>query len=163
MAESLEDKIEKTCVAEKKHSDWYYVNKEILVGNITAAIGGFAAGLASSYITDSKEGLSIAGTVGTALGFQAGYVFCAHIDRKNDYKRRIDFWKYIVKFNAIVNIIGGVFGHTAHTAGIYWLQHVNISPAWAAVIAHFPAIIVGSGVSNIVGYLTGMIKTAQRS
>lgn len=155
MTGSLEEKIKNT---EHEHSDFYYVNKEMLAGNITAAIGGYVFGLGFSYLTDSKEYLSIAGTIGTAVGFQIGYIICADKDRKNDYAKRIEFWKYIIKFNAIVNVIGGIFGHTAQTAGIYGLQYANISPGWATVIAHFPAIIVGTTASNITGYLTGMIK-----
>ena len=150
MNDSLEEKV-------TKHSDAFYANKEILVGNITATFGGFAAAMGGSYLTESKEYLSVFCTIGNALGFQIGYILCTHKDRKNDYSSRFDFLKYIIKFTAFVNAIGGIVGHMVHTFGTDALQYANISPEWSTTIAHFPAILIGTIVSNIAGYKSGMI------
>lgn len=152
MVESLEN------VVNNEHGDVYYANKEIIIGNIGAGIGGFVFGLGFSYLTDSKEYLAVLGTIGNALGFQAGYILCTYKDRRKNYTKSKEFWKYLLKFEAVVNTIGGVFGHTTHTGGIYLMQHWNIAPWWAALIAHLPAILIGTVASNVAGYLTGVIK-----
>ncbi len=146
---------------QKSHSDQYYLNKEILIGEVVAFGGALAFGFGFSYLTNSKEALSALGTIGSSVGYFAGYVSSAYVDRRNDFSSFKKFCKYLLCVSAKVGLPASVGYHAAHFGATYCFQSLDISAGWSAAIAHLPAIPVGVLIANIFGKITGVIKNQE--
>jgi len=144
---------------QKKHSDKYYLNKEILIGEVTAFGGALAFGFGFSYLINSKEALSALGTIGSSVGYFIGYVSSAYIDRRKDFANFNGFCRYLLTVCAKVGLPASIAYHAAHFGATYCFQNLGISAGISAAIAHLPAILVGVLIANIFGKITGVVKS----
>lgn len=137
---------------DKKHSDQYYLNKELLIGTASELCGFMFGAYASSGEPNSEGWISLWSAVGGFAAFNLGYLPTVYFDRRKNHDSFTGFAKYVAKMTALM-IPAGICSYMTKCTTVYALQQF-VEPAYlAAGLSWTASTAVFFGVVNLSEYV----------
>ncbi|HLC46744.1 MAG TPA: hypothetical protein VJI75_03295 [Candidatus Nanoarchaeia archaeon] len=138
-------------------------NKELLISEIGAFVGGPGFAQLSSLFLESKALIAFSASAGDYLGYTAFYALSSFFDNKEAYwnprKKRVNriFFKHILKFIIGASVVDVIY-YSARTYATYFILGMGITPYLAAFISQSVTLVLYLGLMNIMGHVTGIIQ-----
>lgn len=147
----------------KKYRRWLNYNKELLIGELGAFIGGPLLAQLSSFFFSANIIIAFMASVGDYLSYTFFYALASFSDNKNLYwnkkKKKVkkSFFRHLMKF-----ILGAAFVDVIYYSARTYVNYFILGLGWQAYMAAFVSqaitLVLYFLLMNLMGWITGIIQ-----